>query len=188
VARIYLVDAFNLIHAEPVLKRLLEASGPVAAGDRLIDDVHDWLTSHPAPPQVVLVFDGPGPAPGGRTPNLEVRYMDHQADDDLLVLLQRRGNRILVSSDGELVRGAKNLGCPVVKPREFFAELRGETRAHREVAARDRVPSDHEVGEWLEAFGQPRPRKSAQPASEGDRLDDAEVGEWLDYFGERPES
>lgn len=178
MARIYLVDAFNVMHAEPPLARLLRQSGPAAAGDALIGLIRRWVESHPRPPEVVLVFDGPGPPPGRRTPNLEVRFRDHQADDDLVELLERRGNRFLVSHDGELVRAAGNLGCPVIKPREFLADVRGETQVHTELAAREHLPGPAEVDGWLEAFGQPRPR----PVAAEPPLDDVEVDGWLDYF------
>jgi len=191
-----LVDAFNLIHSVDRLKAILTSQGPHAAGRALIARVVSWLQAHPAPPNVVLVFDGtrpPGQPLKPQAPTLRLRYADH-ADSVLVELLDRRGHHTLVSRDGELVSCARRIGQEVMTPASWWGELCAEQRAHTELNERDRPLSGAEKAYWLEAFsdkpkGASKPHSKAPgPPADEPKLSRGEVDFWLREFGEDPSS
>lgn len=188
------IDAYNVLHGAPPLRRVLQAQGRRAACWALIDLLARWRAAHRRPPELVVVFDGAAPLPHGpRISGLQVRFADHEADDEVKALLERAGQHVLVSADGELVAHAARLGLRALTPAAFVEEVELELEAHREVELRDPGPlSEGEVSGWLETFGaaprapaaEPAPPRAAPPPDAPPPLDPDEVDEWLDYFGE----
>lgn len=183
-----LIDAYNLIHADPRLRDLLQQRGQRAACAEVIGLFARWRAARPELPDVVLVFDGAPPArPDERIPGLLVRYADRDADGDLALLLERKGDHVLVSGDGELRDRAAVLRQRAVDPRALLDELRVDLEAAAEVRARDPGRLDRgEVDAWLARFGgKPAGAPPAAPPPEASGgLSPDEVQRWLDYFGE----
>ena len=127
VSLTYLVDGFNVIHAVDRLRDVLTERGPAAATRALVDLLARWLALQADGPTVELVFDGDRPAgaplPPPESPRLRVRYVLNAADDDLMLLLERRGPRTLVSADGELVAHAARHGQGVMAPLAFVRDV-----------------------------------------------------------------
>lgn len=156
----YLVDAFNLMHAEPRLARLLRREGPGPACQALVQLFCAWL-SLPRRKKVaaVLVVDGRRPLDAGRpgpgpVPGLTVLYMDDEADAELKRRLrQGRGRRVLVSADREIVAVAEAAGHEAVAPRAFLRDLQDDLDHARERHERERTVPPREVQAWLRLFG-----------------------------------
>ncbi len=190
-----LVDAYNLLHAVPELREVLRRQGPRAACWALVDLLARWRAAQPKPPDLVLVFDGAAPLPRGpRIKGLQVRFVDSEADDDLKRLLERAGDHVLVSADGEIVLHAAKLGQRVIEPAAFMADVQLDLEAHAEVVLRDPGQlSEAEVTSWMETFGAASPGAepatgpaAAPPPDAPPLLGDEEVQEWMEFFGGEP--
>jgi len=189
-----LLDAYNVIHADPGLRDALRRRGPQAARAELIGLLTRWRAARADLPEVVVVFDGAPPVSAGpRVAGLRVRFADRDADGDLARLLERSGDHALVSADGELCARAAQLGQRVVAPGAFLDEVALDLEAAGEVRLRDpgRL-GPGEVAAWLEWFGgaptsgpTPAPAGSAAPPP-GDALSPEEVRRWLEAFGAEP--
>jgi hypothetical protein len=175
-----LVDALNLIHGVPRLRRLMRERGLGAAELELID-VCSRVSRLGASAEIVLVFDGNRPAGAPTTPpapGLCTRYVP-DADADLLELLERRGDHLLVSADNELLARAIRSETP----RSWFQGLEDLLSANAEFAQKSHLPDAAEVDDWLEAFGE-RPKSKAKPPKPSGGLPPDQVEGWLRYFGE----
>lgn len=184
----HLVDAFNVMHQDPRLQRLLTREGPGPAGQALAALAGAWVQARgragkhraPAREEVVLVFDGlrPHDAPRDAAPPGVVSVWAGRADDELARRLRPGLGLVLVSADGELVTAAGEAGCEVVRPRRWLADLRealgDAAEAEAERRERHRAPPPHEVAAWArlfrEAGAQDAPsarasRPAARPAS-----------------------
>lgn len=162
----HLVDAFNVMHQDPALQRLLTREGPGPAGRALAALVGAWVQARgragrhraPAREEVILVFDGlrPHDAPREASPPGVVTVWAGRADDELARRLRRGANQVLVSADGELVAAAGEAGCEVVRPRRWLTDLRellgDAAEAEAERRERHRAPPPHEVAAWARLF------------------------------------
>lgn len=156
----YLVDAFNVIHGEPRLKRLLEVEGPAPACRALVQLLVAWLSiPRRKRPTVVVVVDGARPLDAGRpgrgpVPGMTVVYMHDEADAELMRRLRNgRGRDVLVSADREIRKVAEATGSEAVAPRTFLRTVWEELEDEREHAERHgRVPPG-EVQAWVHLFG-----------------------------------
>lgn len=175
-----LVDALNLIHGVPRLRELMRERGLGAAELELID-VCSRFTCLGASAEIVLVFDGNRPA-GAPTrppaPGLCTRYVP-DADADLLELLARRGDHLLVSADNELLARAVRSETP----RSWFQGVEDLLAATAEHSLKTHQPDATEVDDWLEAFGE-RPKNRAKPPKPSGGLPPEQVEDWLRYFGD----
>jgi len=185
----HLVDAFNVMHQDPRLQRLLTREGPGPAGQALAALAGAWVQARgragrhraPARDEVVLVFDGlrPHDAPREAAPPGVVTVWAGRADDELARRLRPGAGLVLVSADGELVAAAGEAGCDVVRPRRWLTELRELLGDAAEAAAeqreRHRAPPPSEVAAWARLFREagaqdapsakaPRPAPKAAPA------------------------
>lgn len=155
----YLVDAFNLFHAEPRLKDLLSREGPGAACRALAQLLAAWLSVPRRRASVVVVMDGRRPLDAGRpgpgpVPGLTVVYMDDEADAELKRRLrQGRGRRVVVSADREITAVADAVGQEALAPRSFVRRVEDDLAAARERHERERTVPPEEVRAWLRAFG-----------------------------------
>ncbi|MBX3469225.1 MAG: NYN domain-containing protein [Planctomycetes bacterium] len=155
----YLVDAFNLFHAEPRLKELLSREGPGAACRALVQLLAAWLSVPRRRASVVVVMDGRRPLDAGRpgpgpAPGLTVVYMDDEADAELKRRLrQGRGRRVVVSADREITAVADAVGQEALAPRSFVRRVEDDLAAARERHERERTVPPEEVRAWLKAFG-----------------------------------
>lgn len=178
----YLIDGFNVLHADPRLERLLAAEGPEHACRALVQLVTAWL-SVPAPGRrktVVLVFDGRRPLGAGRpgpgpAPGLTVLYMEDEADAELMRRLrQARGRGVLVSADREITAVAEGTGSEAIAPRAFLRRVQEDLEDARDAGRERYVPPEKEVRAWLRAFDKardapvlrptPRPEPAPPPA------------------------
>jgi hypothetical protein len=178
------VDAYNLVHAVPSLRRISEERDHHAACRALIDLFVRWLALLPSPPPVVLVFDGARPRGLSSAPpieGLETRFAG-EADDDIKELLERGGSHLLVSKDGDLVAFAEARGHEARDPAEFFESLVDDLRHWAEEVERSRPRGREEVEYWLARFGEASPAPPAAPCRDPG-LSPEEVRNWLAYFG-----
>lgn len=166
----YLVDAFNVLHAEPRLERLLRRDGPGPACQALVQLFCAWL-SLPRRKKVaaVLVVDGRRPLEAGRpgpgpVPGLTVLYMQDEADAELKrrLRLGSGGRRVLVSADREIVAVADATGHEALAPRAFLRDVQDDLDHARDQHERERTLPPREVQAWLRAFGG-EPREPAPP-------------------------
>lgn len=155
----YLVDAFNLFHAEPRLKELLTREGPGAACRALVQLLAAWLSVPRRRASVVVVMDGRRPLDAGRpgpgpVAGLTIVYMDDEADAELKRRLrQGRGRRVVVSADREITAVADAVGQEALAPRSFVRRVEDDLAAARERHERERTVPPEEVRAWLKAFG-----------------------------------
>jgi hypothetical protein len=162
----HLVDAFNVMHQDPRLQRLLTREGPGPAGRALAALAGAWVQARgkagrhraPAREEVILVFDGlrPHDAPREAAPPGVVTVWAGRADDELARRLRPGAGLVLVSADGELVAAAGEAGCEVVRPKRWLTELRELLGDAAEAAAeqreRHRAPPPSEVAAWARLF------------------------------------
>lgn len=174
----YLVDAFNVIHAEPRLKRLLEDEGPAPACRALVGLLTAWLSiPRKRRASIVVVADGARPLDGGRpgrgpAPGLTVVYMHDEADAELMRRLRTGRGHVLVSADREIRNVAEASGSESVAPRTFLRAVWEELEDEREHAQRHGAVAPTEVDAWARLFGgekavaSPPPPPSAPSATE----------------------
>lgn len=140
-----LVDAHNVLHHDPELRRLMaEPERAHAELERLLADR----------PRVVLFYDG---GPGGETRSLRrqgltIDYSGKgEADERIVGWLREHAERraAVVSDDGGLRGRARALGATLVDARGFLAGFRHERDPRTE-----RGPlSPAEVDDWMRIFG-----------------------------------
>lgn len=151
-----LVDGYNVIHADPELKRSLGRSLERARRG-LIEMLAGYLMAKRI--QVTVVFDGRGgitdvdvEIPG----RLQVLYSaSGQSADELIVgLLEGDPNPrqyVVVTSDmADIGRAARSLGAGVLGSREFLARIRRQEGPRRNGANDE--PELGDVDYWLERF------------------------------------
>jgi hypothetical protein len=211
----YLIDGFNVLHADPRLERLLDTQGPPAACRALVQLLCAWLSiPRRRRPSVTLVLDGRRPAEAGRpgpgpAPGLTIIYMHDEADAELKRRLQRSpGRSTLVSGDREIRDVAVGTGSEAVQPRTFLRQVEEEIDDERDRAERERVPPPVEVGAWLAVFGgapAPRPAPPSRPKKAPPPPPPApppppparakkqppasnDVQSWVDYFKNAPDA
>jgi predicted RNA-binding protein with PIN domain len=212
----YLIDGFNVLHADPRLERLLAVEGPAAACRALVQLVTAWLSTPGRRRTVVLVFDGRRPLGAGRpgpgpAPGMTVLYMEDEADAELMRRLrQARGRGVLVSADREVAAVAEATGSETLAPRAFLARVHEDLEDARDEGGRDRHVPPQEVKAWLKAFKAqppsaakpvPRPRPTPEPApapapkryvprktdKDGGPLSADEVQAWKEFFDGPPD-
>lgn len=140
-----LVDAHNVLHQDPELRRLMHEP------ERGRSELERLLAGHH---HLHLFYDG-GPGGEVRTSHRQGLAIDYagtgEADDRIVRWLQTNATRraVVVSDDAELRRRVRTLGAGVLDARGFLDGLRRE-RDPRE----ERGPlSPAEVDEWMRIFG-----------------------------------
>lgn len=157
----YLVDGYNLIHREPMLRVLLD-NDPELAREKLIGLLAEFRAARQI--RLTVVFDGrAGTGLDAHTLALGVgvvyaRYPE-SADDRIVALVCRSPHPralTVVSSDRALVARARDRGAGALDSDEFLARIR---------AARS---------------GPAGPRPSAE--GEKPEMKPGDSAEWADYF------
>jgi hypothetical protein len=156
----YIIDAYNLMHADDELEALMEQNLEAARG-AVIHEVSEFAAREDS--RVVLVFDAGG-RPGAATTekagaNFEVTYtaQGQSADDFIEKLAYKKpksaGTAIVVTGDYAQQRIAQGAGLLRMSPREFLARI-AESREELNETARqgyqgrgkvrlgDRIPED----------------------------------------------
>ncbi|MBC7226063.1 MAG: NYN domain-containing protein [Thermoflexales bacterium] len=147
----FLIDGHNLIGRAPGLS----LADPDDEAE-LVRRIQQYCRRHRR--RATVVFDAG--VSGGRsgalsTPELEVVFASsgRRADDVIRERLRRARDPagwIVVSSDREIQRVARQAGARVVSSEEFVAEMRASPPAPHE----ERAPrlSEDEIQEWLDLF------------------------------------
>ena len=156
-----IIDAYNLLHADPELASLSDRDLE-GARRGLIRRLSSYLRVKKV--EVTLVFDGRELSPtGGPAPSrLRVIFSTppESADDMILRMVEGEKNPralVVVSSDGRVARSAGARGAKVVSAQEFWKIIvKGRGREDKE-EEKPETPSPGEVDEWLRIFTR-RPR------------------------------
>ncbi len=153
-----IVDGYNVIHADPVLKRAA-AAGMERAREALLSLLRDYLGVRDV--QVTVVFDGAGGIvdaealiPG----RLQVLYSarGQSADEIIVNTLRAHPNPreyIVVTSDmADIGRAVMAQGVALMASAEFLDRIRGGDAPAK--ASREKPdPSEADVDYWLGMFG-----------------------------------
>jgi predicted RNA-binding protein with PIN domain len=157
----FIIDAYNLMHKIPELKRLLGEDRDSSV-DTMIAKLQDHF--YHSRNKVILVFDGHGKNKISRS--IEVRFAStdinrsyENADKLIKVIIDQSGNKKLltvVSSDNEIKWYARDSGCTVKSSRSFWSELKKKrtkkAKAMRESEEKPQVVTKGEVEYLLKVF------------------------------------
>ncbi len=156
----YLIDAYNLIHAIPELKKYLDES--LEAGrEELLRYINNYLAGHNV--EIVVVFDGSEPPiavdPPHPTKELTIRYSQapFKADPMLKNLIRSEGHKksvTLVTDDMDIVRFARMNHAKLLSTKAFFEMIAKSFRQQDIFKKYDRDMSDDELDEWMKLFGE----------------------------------
>jgi len=151
-----IVDGYNVIHADPELKRAVRSDLKAARRD-LVQRLAGYLESKNV--RLTVVFDGHGgmtdvdvEIPG----RLQLLYSaaGHTADELILQILEESNNPreyVVVTSDmADIGRAARSMGAEVLPSPEFLSRIRpvpGDAGGH------DVVEETNDVDYWLGRFG-----------------------------------
>ena len=137
----FIVDAYNLMHKIPELKKLLSEEQDIIV-DTLIAKIQNHF--YHSRNKVILVFDGHGKNKISR--NIEARFAStdithtyDNADQLIRAIIDRSRNKKLlnvISSDNEIKWYAGDSGCNVISSGSFWNELKRK-RIHRESLIRE---------------------------------------------------
>jgi predicted RNA-binding protein with PIN domain len=120
-----IVDGYNLIRRLPALRER-EAESLEAGRGALVSMLAAYRRAR-GHHRITVVFDGQsGPAGGGRTGGIDVRFSrpGETADRVIARLAQQgRGGALVISSDRELGRAAAEAGAAAASCEEFAARL-----------------------------------------------------------------
>lgn len=152
----YIIDAFNVIHADPHLRTLLNVDVKTAI-DQCLSMVHDFCATRKV--SVQLVFDGQAPSRRAQSPKLTVIYAgaNTNADEVIISLVRRNRNPrsiTVVSSDNHVVSITKTLGAHPLSSHGFLHLLeKAKRKAVRKKKENPRL-SESEIEEWLKEFSE----------------------------------
>jgi predicted RNA-binding protein with PIN domain len=168
----YIIDGYNVLHASPALKRLLNTAGADRARGELLNAVAGFAERKNA--LCIVVFDG---VVGVEEVTPKVRVVSSRsrtADEVIREQARLDGKRLaVVSSDLEIIQTARANMAEVIHSKAFAAELTtgthskglaappsdGSARPHRIAELRERSEkpggmSSDEVEEWKRLFGE----------------------------------
>jgi len=158
----FIVDGYNVIHADPQLKRILR-SDLEAARRRLVRRLTLYLETKNV--SLTVVFDGHGgitdvevEIPG----RLQLMYSPtgQSADDLILEILESSTNPreyVVVTSDmADIGRAARSLGADVLPSAEFLSRIELNQRESAGPPQTENVGDADDVDDvdyWLKRFG-----------------------------------
>ncbi|HEV8376507.1 MAG TPA: NYN domain-containing protein [Candidatus Polarisedimenticolia bacterium] len=159
-----LIDGYNLLYKDGVLKNLAERSLE-AAREELLESIAAYRKGDV---EIVVVFDGQGASgrrpPSGR-PGVQVRFSrpPKTADQVILEILEREARRssltVVTSDKKDIGRVARAEGVRWISSETFLRRLgRKGTRGARREPEKPPGSSPAEVESWLKRFG-PDPDK-----------------------------
>lgn len=152
-----LIDGYNVIHADPEMKRLLDPS-PERARAKLIELVTAYVGRRRL--NVTVVFDGKGTQLDTETiipGKLQVLFSrGHQSADDLIITtledaLNPREYLVVTSDNVHIGRNARRLGAQVLATPAFLSRL---VRAAGQKPSADEKPEPDtdDIEYWLKKF------------------------------------
>jgi predicted RNA-binding protein with PIN domain len=155
-----IVDGYNVIYADPDLRREMTAE-PERARRALLDRIRSYLADKQL--RVTVVFDGAGGLSGSEAVvpgRLQAVFTAAGESADALIVrtLERAGSArgfIVVSSDvADIGRAARALGARVLPSEAFLARIagRGGERGTAQGAREKPDPDEADVAFWLERF------------------------------------
>ena len=154
-----LIDGYNLLYKDGVLKNLAERSLEEAR-EGLLDNIAAYRTSDM---EIVVVFDGqrasPRRPPSGR-PGVQVRFSSppRTADQVIVELIDRETRRasltVVTSDKKDIGRVARAEGVRWIPSETFLRRLRrAGSKAVRGEAEKPPSTSSEEMEYWLKRFG-----------------------------------
>jgi predicted RNA-binding protein with PIN domain len=167
----YIIDGYNVIHAAPELKRVLNQSGIEQARGALLNAVAGFAEKKNC--SCIVVFDGVVDAEHVTPRVRAVSSRDRSADDVIRDESRRNGkNLAVVSNDLAIIHTARVNMATVVPSKAFAAELTIGTHSRGLAPPQDGSARPHRIAELKE--------RSEKPGSvSGEDLD-----EWKRLFGE----
>jgi predicted RNA-binding protein with PIN domain len=150
----YIIDGYNLIHAVPSLKQLLQHDG-YQARERLIAAVSRLTFKKKF--RCTIVFDGAKPidiqAPSSHAPIHIVFSSPVSADAkirDMITASKNRTQLVIISSDHEILNYAKVCSCATHTSKYFAVLLFEESDSGEE---KEDVPlTKNQVDDWIRLF------------------------------------
>lgn len=158
----YIVDGYNAIRRDAVLRRLETEGGLEAGRDALLSRI--LASGILAKARVLVVFDGSNErghagAASRRHPKLNVRFSrsPQSADDAILALLESNEasqETCVVTADAELAFGVRRTGASVVGPEGWDGLKSPGKRRSRSPQPKSGKPSPNakDTSYWLEIF------------------------------------
>ncbi len=156
----YLIDGYNLGHKIPEVRRLLQQKDFYAAIDRIIHIVQSQINARRN--RVIIVFDGKkgvfnyplSPA------SVEIRFSrkPQEADDIIRALLRKENDPsqwMVISSDNEILKTARDLGARFMRSEAFYAGKQSSQSPNLpEGSGQKYHPDNVDVTYWLRLFGE----------------------------------
>ena len=143
---VYIVDGYNVLHRVPAFRDSLSA-GPAAGRRALLAFCSDWMARRRDVWLFYVVFDGDSTVhpsrEEGASPGVRVVYTatGETADRRVLSLAAERARDahcIVVSDDGEVIRGAKADRVAAMSAAAFHAALRSDAKQRGRDGCEDR--------------------------------------------------
>jgi predicted RNA-binding protein with PIN domain len=150
----FVVDGYNIIHAIPSLKNLLQHD-PHSAREELIDDIARLAMQRKF--RCTVVFDGSSPQthPVTRNAPVHVRYSFPVSADEVIKEMIEKSNRrselVVISADRSITDTARTYGCITHSSKHFAHILHDEADLPDEKPASTLSPG--QLKEWLRIFG-----------------------------------
>jgi len=156
LARQILIDAYNLMHQLPEIRRRMDADLEGARTALIALTGRYGRSQHRV---VTLVFDGVGNSghPTSPEPGVRVLFSRHGEKADPLIKrlvdrLDQPRETTVVTSDQEIVRYVRQYGCAVQGAHAFAAQLTGTVPSRSEEKPK---MSASELDEWMRLFKSP---------------------------------
>ncbi len=159
LVHIYVIDGYNLAHKIPEVARFLKKKDFYSAIDRLVHIVQSRLNVRRN--RVIIVFDGKKGvfAYPHNTYAVEIRFSrkPQEADDVIRELLRHQSdtsNWIVISSDNEILKTARDLGAHFIRSESFYQT--SDVSKHHDAARETKEkynPQNIDLDYWLTVFG-----------------------------------
>jgi predicted RNA-binding protein with PIN domain len=163
-----LIDGYNLLHKDGVLKNRAERSLEEAR-EELIAEVSAYRSGDM---ELVLVFDGKGGDGRGRravAPGVEVRFSRYPQSADQLILeiieKESRRNRLtVVTSDRkDIGKAVRAEGVRWISSESFLRRLKRRSGPGVPSTEKPAVSSSEEMDYWMKRFGSEEGRTAEEP-------------------------
>ena len=155
----YLIDGYNLGHKIPEVVRLLQKKDFYAAIEWIIHTVQMCINTRRN--RVIIVFDGKkGLFDYPRSAStIEVLFSrkPQEADDIIREILRKQTDAshwIVVSSDNEILKTARDLGANFIHSEAFYASSKTSDQKGLPKESRQKYnPNNVDVDYWMNLFG-----------------------------------
>ncbi|MCK5147685.1 NYN domain-containing protein [bacterium] len=127
MGRLYIVDAYNLMHQMPSIKKMMD-SDLQRSRELLINMLSSFVGKRRI--KLTLVFDGVGGIGHPTTPASGMKIIFSRNGEKADPLIKRLVDRLdqprlctVVTSDNEIVRYVRQYGCKIISSNIFFGQL-----------------------------------------------------------------